>query len=75
MYERFVLEYYRTHHTYLSEVKAAQVRRDVDPDTDESLIQFLPVMQTDITLRLKEKTLIIDTKYYGKTLQQQFDLP
>ena len=73
LYERFVLEYYRAHHQYLSEVKAAQVRWDIDPDTDESLIQFLPVMQTDITLRLKEKILIIDTKYYGKTLQYQYD--
>ena len=73
LYERFVLEYYRAHHQYLSEVKAAQVRWDIDPETDESLIQFLPVMQTDITLRLKEKILIIDTKYYGKTLQYQYD--
>jgi len=30
-------------------------------------------MQTDIMLRLKDQILIIDAKYYGKTLQQQYD--
>lgn len=30
-------------------------------------------MQTDITLTFKERTLIIDTKYYSKSMQCQFD--
>ena len=34
---------------------------------------ILQHMQTDIFLRYKEKTLIIDTKYYGKTMQKQYD--
>ena len=42
-------------------------------DNSESMIRFLPIMQTDIFLRLKEKILIIDAKYYGRTLQHQFD--
>lgn len=73
LYERFILEYYREHHKYLSEVKAAQIKWDIVGDENVPLIRFLPVMQTDITLRLDEKILIIDAKYYGKTLQQQFD--
>lgn len=73
LYEKFILEYYRQHHTYLSEVKAAQVKWDLRGENTEAMIRFLPVMQTDITLRLKEKILIIDAKYYGKTLQKQFD--
>ena len=73
LYEKFILEYYREHHTYLSEVKAAQVKWDITGDTSAPLIRFLPAMQTDITLRLDERVLIIDAKYYGKTLQQQFD--
>ena len=73
LYEKFILEYYRHHHTYLSEVKAAQVKWDLRDENADSMIRFLPVMQTDITLRLKEKVLIIDAKYYGKTLQKQFD--
>jgi 5-methylcytosine-specific restriction enzyme subunit McrC len=31
----------------------------------------LPIMQTDITLRYGEKILIIDTKYYTRTMQVQ----
>ena len=73
LYEKFILEYYRQHHRYLTEVKAGQVKWNLDGDTSESMIRFLPVMQTDIMLRLKEKILIIDAKYYGKTLQKQFD--
>ena len=30
-------------------------------------------MQTDIFLRYKNQILIIDTKYYGKTMQVQYD--
>ena len=31
---------------------------------------MLPIMQTDITLALGGRTLIIDTKYYGQTIQE-----
>ena len=30
-------------------------------------------MQTDILLTIGERTLIIDTKYYSRTIQKQFD--
>ena len=73
LYEKFILEYYSQHHTYLTEVKAAQVKWDLVGDNSESMIRFLPIMQTDIFLRLKEKILIIDAKYYGRTFQHQFD--
>jgi len=73
LYEKFILEYYRQHHTYLTEVKAAQVEWNLQGENHESMIKFLPVMQTDIFLRLNEKVLILDAKYYGRTLQKQFD--
>ncbi|MGM9540186.1 5-methylcytosine-specific restriction endonuclease system specificity protein McrC [Anaerovibrio sp.] len=73
LYEKFILEYYRYHHTYLSEARAAQVKWDLTGRHDDAMICFLPVMQTDIFLRLKEKVLIVDAKYYGRTLQSQFD--
>ena len=73
LYEKFILEYYRLHHTYLSEVKSAQVKWDIDGDADLPLVRFLPAMQTDITLRLDDRILIIDAKYYGRTLQHQYD--
>lgn len=73
LYERFILEYYRKHHTYLSEVKAAQVEWDLEEGTPELMIRFLPNMQTDVFLRNGEKILIIDAKYYGSTLTGRFD--
>lgn len=73
LYEKFVLEYYKKHHSYLSDIKAAQIKWDLGDNNDEKMIRFLPTMQTDITLRYGEETLIIDTKFYGKTMQKQFD--
>lgn len=66
LYEKFVLEYYRYHHPYLR-AAASQVRWNLD----DGVIDFLPIMQTDITLRQGDKILIIDTKYYAHTLQVQ----
>jgi len=72
LYEKFVLEYYKYHHPYLK-ASAAQIGWHLDEDTDQNVLSLLPVMQTDITLQYKEKTLIIDTKYYEHTMQSNFD--
>ncbi len=73
LYEKFIMEYYRKHHKYLTKVKSGQVKWNLVGENTESMIRFLPVMQTDIMLRLKEKILILDAKYYGRTLQKQYD--
>ena len=73
LYERFILEYYRKHHTYLTEVKAAQVKWALVGKHDAAMLRFLPAMQTDIFLRFREKILILDAKYYSHTMQQQFN--
>jgi len=73
LYERFILAYYIKHHSYLSEVKAAQIKWDLSGEEEEAMIRFLPNMQTDIFLRLDQRILILDAKYYGRTLQQQYD--
>ena len=73
LYEKFILEYYAQHHSYLTEVKAGQVKWNLVGENVESMIRFLPVMQTDIMLRLKEKILIIDAKYYGRIMLSQFE--
>ncbi|WP_394234137.1 5-methylcytosine-specific restriction endonuclease system specificity protein McrC [Niallia oryzisoli] len=64
LYEKFVLEYYRYHHPNMR-AAASQVAWNLD----DGVIDFLPIMQTDITLRYGDKILIIDTKYYAKTMQ------
>lgn len=72
LFERFILEYYRQHHTYLTEARSAQVSWNLTGEQDAFAARFLPAMQTDIFLRFQEKVLILDAKYYSKTLQQQF---
>lgn len=73
LYEKFILEYYRKHHTYLSEVTAARILWNLQGERDERMIRFLPVMQTDIFLRKGNKILILDAKYYSRTMQKNYD--
>ena len=65
LYEHFVLAYYRRHHPELHPA-ASYVEWDIPSYEDKGL---LPTMKTDIMLSNGERKLIIDTKYYGKTIQ------
>lgn len=71
LYECFVLSYYVRHHPEFKP-KAACIDWDIDNNTKN---EFLPRMETDITLQSGDRCLIIDTKYYSKTMQynQQYD--
>jgi 5-methylcytosine-specific restriction enzyme subunit McrC len=69
LFEKFVLEYYKKHHP-ATKAKAAQISWNiVEEDTDTSV---LPIMQSDVLLTLGARTLIIDTKYYSKIMQEQY---
>lgn len=70
LFQRFVLEYYRKH---FPETQAHAGQIGWDCIEEESTTELLPLMQTDIMLALGERTLIIDTKYYQRTLQSHFD--
>jgi len=65
LYERFVLSYYSRHHPEFLP-KAAFIDWDI-PDDEKSV--YLPVMKSDITLQSGDRRLIIDTKYYSRTMQ------
>lgn len=65
LYERFVLSYYRRHHPEFSPT-AAHIEWDLSEPADTT---YLPAMRSDITLRTADRTLIIDTKYYGRSMQ------
>ena len=69
LYEKFILEYYKKEFPKLK-VTASQIPWDLDDDESD----MLPVMQSDIMLSDKKKTLIIDAKYYSKTMQVQYDV-
>lgn len=66
LYENFILKYYQKH---FSEIKttSSQIKWAVDDDA------MLPVMQSDIMLSSKDKTLIIDAKYYDRSMQVYYD--
>ena len=64
LYEKFVLEYYRRHYPQFNASAAL-----IDWNVEGGEIDYLPTMKSDITLRYKGKTLIIDTKYYEHTMQ------
>lgn len=67
LYEKFILEYYRKEHTEIN-ASASQISWQLDDAVNE----MLPIMQTDIMLSKNNKVLIIDAKYYAKTLQTQY---
>jgi 5-methylcytosine-specific restriction enzyme subunit McrC len=68
LYERFVLSYYQRHHPdYHPRIE--YVNWDIAKDGDKS---HLPAMKPDITLSHGGKRLIIDTKYYQKTMQSSY---
>lgn len=69
LYERFILEYYRTEHRELT-AEAQQIPWQ----TDDGFTAMLPVMQTDITLQKGDRILIMDAKYYAHTMQVQYDV-
>ena len=71
LFEKFVLEYYKRHHSELH-ANADHIEWNIDRE-NSPMIEFLPEMKTDITLQRDEKTLIIDTKYYGHMMQEQFN--
>ena len=69
LYEKFILEYYKKHHSKYQPA-SKQIKWDTAGATD-----FLPNMQSDIMLsdNVNQKKLIIDAKYYGKIMQTQYD--
>jgi 5-methylcytosine-specific restriction enzyme subunit McrC len=67
LYERFLKEYFAVHHPDFSP-GASTVAWDLDQPSGVGR-QQLPVMRTDVTLRRGKRTLIIDAKYYGNSMQ------
>lgn len=73
LYEKFILEYYLQE--FAQPIKgfsagAAQISWNLDDGYDA----LLPVMQSDILLAYGTKTLIIDAKYYQRTMQKNYDV-
>ena len=68
LYEKFILEYFRSEFPNIN-INASQIPWQLDDDNNA----MLPVMQTDIMLSKDRSILIIDAKYYSSTTQVQYD--
>ncbi len=67
LYEKFILEYYAKEHP---EIKTSSSQ--IPWALDDGIGTLLPVMQSDIMLTYGNRVLIIDAKYYTRTMQTQF---
>ena len=65
LYQRFVFAFYRRNRPELAP-SASYIKWDI---TQGEKSEYLPTMQSDIILHNGKKTIIIDTKYYSKTMQ------
>lgn len=70
LFEKFVLEYYKKHHPELNACPKQITWNIVERETT---MLTLPILQTDIYLSSGDRTLIIDTKYYSKSMQVYHD--
>lgn len=68
LFEKFVLEYYRYHYPQLK-AAASWIPWNLDAGEDK----FLPKMHTDIMLQNGDRVLIIDTKFYARTMKEWSD--
>jgi 5-methylcytosine-specific restriction enzyme subunit McrC len=68
LYEKFVLEYFKREH---HELKASA--KEIDRGVSNDAPSFLPQLCTDVTLEMPGRTLIIDTKCYGRILGLHFN--
>lgn len=73
LYERFVLEYYKTEFLGKLIVNADIIQWAINNEMESKGLLFMPQMRSDIMLKHANRTLIIDTKYYGRTLQYLYD--
>ena len=67
LYEKFILEYYRKEHPRLRASASF-----IDWALDDGFLEGLPAMRSDVTLSAGNRVLIIDAKYYERTMQDNF---
>jgi 5-methylcytosine-specific restriction enzyme subunit McrC len=71
IFERFVRNFFRREQKTFS-VTSERIVWDVS-DGEHWYPELLPSMQTDVSLRSLDRTVIIDTKYYAQTLHSHYD--
>lgn len=67
LYEKFILEFYKLHYPQLN-ASVMEIKWNVE--NQDAMIDLLPKMKTDITLKNNDKILIIDAKFYSHIFQK-----
>ncbi len=71
LFESFVRKYYQIEYKGQLVAGGESINWQIDSEYENNrMIELLPQMHTDITLRHRNKELIIDTKFYDKTLSK-----
>jgi 5-methylcytosine-specific restriction enzyme subunit McrC len=68
LFEEFIRNFYK-----IEAPEAKVFREDLHWKMAGETHQFLPKMQTDISIKINDRKLIIDAKYYKETLQKYYD--
>ncbi|MFC1779443.1 5-methylcytosine-specific restriction endonuclease system specificity protein McrC [Thermodesulfobacteriota bacterium] len=71
LFESFIFNFIKTERPDLN-VRKEKIKWDATAENEEDLF-YLPNMETDISVRSKEKALIIDAKYYRKTMSSYYE--
>lgn len=66
IYENFIKAYFRKHYP---ELKASSKKLYLN---DKPMLDFIPMMKTDITIEYEGRMLIIDAKFYNKILRENY---
>jgi len=72
LFENFVRNFYAIEQKEFSIVKRENIEWNFTNVSEESL-QYLPHMQTDITLENDERKIIVDAKFYRETMTLHYD--
>jgi 5-methylcytosine-specific restriction enzyme subunit McrC len=71
LFENFVFNFYRIERKNLN-IRKERIYWEASSESDPDF-RFLPTMETDISVRSSDRTLIIDTKFYKETFQKYYD--
>jgi 5-methylcytosine-specific restriction enzyme subunit McrC len=72
LFEAFIRNFYKIEQRKYKTVRKETIKWQFD-NTDNESYQYLPQMETDITLENNEEKIIIDAKFYRETMTLNYD--
>ncbi len=72
LFEQFIRNFYRLEQNKFKSVGRETIKWQFD-NTDPDSLQYIPEMETDITLENDDVKIIIDAKYYSETMAINYD--